>query len=328
MSYMLNLAVASTFVCVSSAVGEIEGPRAVDPLAGTLDPAWGEWSPGGMFDPFVLMSQTEDEVAEDFINGTYSADDNEGIDYDKDGDVDTGDLARAAQNPVADLISLPFQNNVSFPVGPGDNAIYNLNIQPVIPVDLNDDWLLITRTILPVLYVPSVAKGVSSEAGVGDLQFTGFFSPRDSEVIWGVGPAFRFPTASNDALGSEKYSAGPSGVVLIMEGPWVYGALIQNLWSFSGESDREDVNDFLLQPFVNYNLDGGWYLTSSPIITANWEANSDNRWVVPVGGGVGKISRIGTQPINTSLQAFYNVETTELGPDWTIRFQFQLLFPR
>jgi hypothetical protein len=113
-----------------------------------------------------------------------------------------------------------------------------------------------------------------------------------------------------------------------MQGPWVYGALIQNLWSYAGDSDRAHVNEFLLQPFLNYNMEDGWYLSSAPIITANWKADSNDRWTIPLGGGVGKILRLGKMPVNVSCQAFYNVEKPRYAADWTLRLQLQLLFPK
>ncbi|MDX2513388.1 MAG: hypothetical protein QNK25_15180, partial [Desulfobacterales bacterium] len=137
------------------------------------------------------------------------------------------------------------------------------------------------------------------------------------------------PTATDSRLGSEKWGAGPAAVGLTMQGPWVVGALVQNIWSFAGDSDRNDVNQMLVQYFVNYNLPNGWYLTSSPIITANWEADSDNTWTIPIGGGFGRLFRIGKLPVNTQIQAFYNVEKPDvLGPDWTLRFQVQFLLPK
>jgi len=147
-------------------------------------------------------------------------------------------------------------------------------------------------------------------------------------VIWGIGPSITFPTATDKKLGSEKWSAGPAAVVLITPKPWVAGVLARQLWSFAGDSDREDVSQFLLQPFVNYNLDDGWYLVSAPIVTANWEADSDDRWVVPVGGGFGKLFRIGAQPVNVNLQGYHYVEAPSQGPDWSMRFQIQFLFPK
>ena len=239
------------------------------------------------------------------------------------------DLAKAAQNPIANLISLPLQYNLNFNVGPDNDPQSVLNIQPVYPFALNDDWNVITRTILPVIYQPALVPGDDDEFGLGDLQFTAFFSPSKSEgFTWGVGPVFRFPTASHRNLGSEQLSLGPSFVGLTMRGPWVVGAIVQNVWSVAGDDGRSEVNEFLLQPFVNYNLDDGWYLVTAPIITANWAADSSDRWTIPLGGGFGKIFSIGQQPVNMQFQAFYNVEHPDNGSDWGIRLQLQFLFPK
>ena len=251
----------------------------------------------------------------------------EDIGYDHDGDVDQGDLAKAAQNPVGDLISLPFQNNMNFDVGPADRTQNVLNIQPVWPIALSKNWNFITRTIVPVISQP--APGNERTNGLGDLNFTGFFSPKQpGKIIWGVGPTLVFPTATDDVTGSDKWSAGPAVVVLTMPGQWVIGALLSNVWSFAGDDERADVNNFLMQYFVNYNLPNGWYLTSAPIITANREAESGEQWTVPFGGGIGKVTRIGSQPINIQTQAFYNVETPTYGAQWQWRLQVQLLFPK
>jgi hypothetical protein len=237
-------------------------------------------------------------------------------------------LAKAAQNPVAKLISVPFQNNFNFGVGPNNTVQYNLNIQPVIPISLSEEWNLITRTIMPIINQPSPAPGVRSAFGLGDINPTFFLSPAKSgEFIWGVGPTFTFPTATDPMLGSGKWSAGPAVVGLVMHGHWVVGALANQQWSYAGWSDRA-VSAFLVQPFVNYNLPHGWYLVSAPILTANWKADSDNQWIVPVGGGIGKIQRFGKLPLNIQLQAFYNAVTPDYGPDWQLRFQVQFLFPK
>lgn len=173
------------------------------------------------------------------------------------------DLAKKTQNPVADLISLPFQNNFTFPTGPGDDVLWVLNVQPVIPVKLTKEWNLITRTVVPIIHQPGLTQGASSDNGLGDVQFTSFLSPSDSgDFTWGAGPVFRFPTATKDTLGSEKWSAGPSFVGLTNSGPWVVGGLVQNIWSYTGSSSRDRVNQLLVQPFVNYNLADGWYLTT------------------------------------------------------------------
>ena len=241
----------------------------------------------------------------------------------------TEELAKAAQNPIADLISLALQNNTNFGVGPGNDAQNVLNIQPVIPFELGTNWNLITRTIAPLIYQPELLPGTGSEFGLGDINTTLFLSPaKPGKLIWGLGPVFSFPTASDRVLGTDKWSAGPSAVALTIRGPWVVGALANNLWSYAGDDDREDVNQFLMQYFINYNLPEGWYISSAPIITANWKADSGNKWTVPFGGGIGKIFRIGKQPMNAQVQAFYNVAKPDNGPDWTLRLQLQFLFPK
>jgi hypothetical protein len=238
------------------------------------------------------------------------------------------DLAKAAQNPVANMISLPLQYNVNTGIGPGDETQSILNIQPVWPVTLNADWNLITRTIIPVISQPNIYTGTGREDGLGDINFTGFFSPaKASAVTWGVGPTFVLPTATDDALGADKWSVGVSAVVLAMPGKWVVGSLFSNIWSVGG-SGANDVNFFTWQYFINYNLANGWYLTTAPVITANWEADSDNTWTVPFGGGAGKIFKIGKQPVNAQISAYHNVEAPVNGPEWQYRFQLQFLFPK
>ena len=242
---------------------------------------------------------------------------------------DDTELAKKTQNPVADLISVPFQNNINFGVGPEDDVQYILNIQPVIPFKLTEDWNLISRTILPLIYQPELAPGVGDVFGLGDIQQSLFLSPaKPGKLIWGVGPILQFPTATDDSLGQGKWGAGPTAVALTVHGPWVLGTLINNVWSFAGESDRRDVNQMLIQPFVNYNLPHAWYVVTAPIITADWEAESDDRWTVPIGAGVGKIVRIGKLPVNAQASAYYNVERPDNAAEWQLRIQIQLLFPR
>ena len=242
---------------------------------------------------------------------------------------DDAELAKKTQNPVADLISVPFQNNVNFGVGPHDDVQYILNIQPVIPFRLTENWNLISRTIVPLIYQPELAPGVGEVFGLGDIQESLFLSPaKPGKVIWGVGPIFQFPTATDDSLGQGKWGAGPTAVALTVHGPWVLGALVNNVWSFAGDSDRRDVNQMLLQPFVNYNLPDAWYVVTAPIITADWEADSDDRWTVPIGAGVGKIVRLGKLPVNAQASAYYNVIRPDNAAEWQLRIQIQLLFPR
>ena len=244
------------------------------------------------------------------------------------GEASAEELARATQNPVANLISVPFQNNTNFNFGPREKTQNVMNIQPVLPFSISDDWNLITRTILPVISQPAFTQSQNRKNGFGDATFTAFFSPKDSGgLIWGVGPVALIPTSTDDRLGAGEWGGGPSAVALTMQGPWVVGSLVSNVWSFSGGDD--EVNFFTWQPFINYNLDDGWYISSSPIVTANWEADNDNTWTVPLGGGFGRVFRVGQQNMNAQFQTFYNVEKPDdLGPDWTIRFQLQFLFPK
>jgi hypothetical protein len=252
---------------------------------------------------------------------------------DGDGIIEPGEdaqeeMAKAVQNPIASLISFPLQNNTNFRFGPQEKTQNILNVQPVWPFELTDKWNLITRTIVPLMSQPATAPGTERTFGLGDTTFTAFFSPKDSgKLVWGVGPAIVLPTATDDRLGFDKWAAGPSFVALTMPGRWVIGSLFSNVWSFAGSGDA-DINFFTWQYFINYNLDHGWYLTSAPIITANWEASSSNKWTIPFGGGVGKVFRIGKQPINASVQAYYNVSQPDFGADWQLRVMLQFMFPK
>lgn len=246
------------------------------------------------------------------------------------GEASAGELAKKTQNPVSNLISVPFESNFGFGAGADGELRYDLIIKPVIPMSINEDWNWIHRVIMPVSSQPNFGPdGIGDADGLGDVQYQGYLSPaRPGKFVWGLGPVLEFPTASEDELGSEKWSAGAGFLALRMDGPWVYGGLINNIWSYAGDGDRTNVNRMTLQPFVNYNLPKGWYLTSSPVLTANWEAGSNDAWTIPIGGGFGRVVRIGKIPVNVSLQGFYNVEKPDPAPDWTIRFQFAFLFPR
>jgi hypothetical protein len=150
----------------------------------------------------------------------------------------------------------------------------------------------------------------------------------DSHITWGVGPTFVFPTATDSVLGQGKWSIGPAAVIVVTTKHVVFGAIGNNVWSVAGDGDRPNVSQLTFQPFINYNLDKGWYLVSAPILTANWEASGGNQWTVPLGGGFGRVFAIGKQRVNATLQAYWNVVTPDGGADWTLRAQFQLLFPK
>jgi hypothetical protein len=225
------------------------------------------------------------------------------------------------------LISLLFQNNTNFNFGTDERTQNILNIQPVWSLELNDDWNFITRTILPVVSQP-LPDG-DRKNGLGDITFTGFFSPKASgDWTWGVGPVVLIPTNTDDVLGSGQWGLGASLVILTTPGKWVVGSLFSNLWSVTdktvfddllGDEVQQEINFFAWQYFINYNFDKGVYLTSAPIITANWEADSDNRWTVPFGIGIGKVAKFGKQPVNGSIQGYYNVKKPEFGADWQLK---------
>jgi hypothetical protein len=240
----------------------------------------------------------------------------------------TEELAKAAQNPVANMVSVPFQNNTNFDVGRYGRTQDILNVQPVIPFTLNADWNLISRSIVPLMLQPS-AYTDSSVFALGDISETLFLSPtHPGTIIWGVGPVVTAPTATNNFSGTGKWLAGPSAVALIMPGHWVIGALVNNQWSFAGDSGRASVNTGLIQPFINYNFEHGWYATISPIITVNWNAPSGQQWTVPIGGGFGRVFKVGEQAFNAQLGAYYNANHPHDAGNWQLRFQLALLFPK
>lgn len=252
------------------------------------------------------------------------------------------EIARATQNPLTAMYSLPIQNNTYFGMGPQDRTRNVANLQPVIPVHLNDDWTLVTRTIVPLISAPSFPEltpdpgdAYTRTNGIGDTTFTAFFTPSrpdDSGWLWGVGPVLYLPTASDEALGTDKWGLGPAGVALKMQGKWVYGALLMNVRSVAGSGQDEGVERVDLmtfQPFVNYNLSRGWFVASVPIITADWTADSDHRWTVPVGLGVGKAMRLGKYPLTVQVHGYYNAVTPDdYGEQWQLRLQAQILLPR
>jgi hypothetical protein len=241
-------------------------------------------------------------------------------------------LRKATQNPVASLISVPVQSNSNFGVNPGNRTQNVLNIQPVVPVDLSRNWNLIIRWITPIVWQPLPNQPSTPETGVyglGDMQPTFFLVPKNTgKLIWGGGPILQLPTATNKALGQGKLGIGPSVVLLTQPGPWTIGALANNVWSVAGAGGRPVVNQFLLQYFINYNLKKGWYLTTAPILTANWRASNGNTWTVPFGGGAGRIMKLGFQPVNLSATFYGNGVYPTGTSSWNMRLQIAFLFPK
>ncbi len=239
------------------------------------------------------------------------------------------DLAKQLQNPVGDLVSFPIQYNTNFGYGPHRGTQYVVNLQPVIPFHVNDDWNIITRAILPVVWNPSLSPAPAVPVGIAPTSFTAFLSPRHDANgwLWGVGPVVQVPTISSKTLGSSVWGGGPSAVIVWSGGPWVAGALVNNIWSLSGTPSPagNSFATFLANPFVAYNFDSGWYISSSPNITANWQY-SGTKWTVPIGGGVGRVFQVGALPVDLSLSAYYNVIRPSVGGTWQLSTQLTLVF--
>ncbi len=239
------------------------------------------------------------------------------------------DLAKASQNPVSSLISVPFELNFNFNAGPKDETDLVMNVKPVIPISFNKNWNLVNRVIVSLISQGERGPGLGRVFGVGDTTYQGFFSPaKPGKIIWGVGPQLGIPTGMDRAT-LNQWTLGPTAVVLTMPGKWVIGALASNFWNIgSGYNDAPNVNIFSGQIIVNYNMEGGWFLTSAPVITANWNAESGNQWTVPLGGGLGRIFKIGKQPVSMQVQGFYNVESPDDASDWAMQATLKLLFPK
>jgi len=230
----------------------------------------------------------------------------------------------AAQNPLASTISVPLQNNTFFNVGPYRRTENGLLIQPVIPFKLTEDWNLITRTIVPVIYQPQSSPSQGSEFGLGNINPQVFLSPaRSGQIIWGGGPQLWLPTATNKTLGVNKFGGGPAAVALTKRGHWLVGALVGNVWAGTGGTHY---NQMTITPLVFYNIQKGWYVMYVANMTANWVASADDRWTVPVGAGFGRVFKVGKQPLNARAQIFNNVLRPNGGPAWTLQTQLQFVF--
>jgi len=239
------------------------------------------------------------------------------------------ELALKLANPIAALISVPLQLNYDQNIGPEDDGErWTLNVQPVAPFELNDDWNLISRTILPLVYQDNVVPGSRSQSGTGDIVQSLFFSPKAPINGWtiGAGPVFLLPTGSDDRLTADKWGAGPTAVALKQQGPWTYGALANHVWSFAGDNDRQDVNATFLQPFLSYTTPTGVSYTLQTESTYDWESSN---WNIPVAAIVSKVMAIGGQRISVGGGLRYYVDSPEAGPEGlAFRGFVTLLFPR
>jgi len=235
-------------------------------------------------------------------------------------------LAKTIQNPIAALVTLPFQYNYNGGVGPYDRKSLDLLVQPVIPFQ-GDKWNVITRTIIPIKSVPTGTT--DAEFGFGDINFNLFFSPAASaNPTWGAGVAAYLPTASNpEVLGTGQFSLGPTGVVFYSLEKFTMGAVANNVWSIAGDSDRSDVNFLFFQYFVNYNLGSGWAVGTVPIVTCNWDAPSGQKWAIPWGLQLSKVMHFGARPANVLAGYYYYSEHPTGAADYQVRLQVNILYP-
>jgi hypothetical protein len=240
------------------------------------------------------------------------------------------ELAKQLANPVASLISVPMQLNYDEGLGPNDSGgRVLLNVQPVIPVSISNDWNMISRTIVPVIYQSGVFPGEGSQLGTGDALQSLFFSPKaptKAGWIWGIGPALSVPLASDDLLGTGKWSLGPTALALKQtDSGWTYGALINQVWSIAGDSDRPDVSSMFLQPFLAKALGKGRTITVNFESTHDWKAG---QWTVPLNLVYSKVTKIGKQPVSLAGGFRYYADAPDDGPTWGVRFVLTLLYPK
>jgi hypothetical protein len=243
--------------------------------------------------------------------------------------ADDAGLAKQLNNPIASLISVPFQGNYDTGYGSEDGDKTFVNVQPVIPISINDDWNLISRTILPIAWQNDIAGESGDQFGLGDTTQSLFFSPvkpTAGGLIWGLGPVFLIPTATDDLLGGEQWGAGPTGVVLKQSGPWTVGMLANHVWSFAGDDDRSDISSTFMQPFFAYTTPTAWTYSLNTETIYDWEGED---WSVPVNVTVSKLTKFGKQPVSLFAGARYWADSPENGPDgWGLRFGMTLLYPK
>ena len=245
-------------------------------------------------------------------------------------EVADSNLAMQLSNPVAALISVPLQLNYDQDIGPADDGErWLLNVQPVIPFDLNDDWNLISRTILPIVDQSDIFPGAGSQSGLGDVVQSVFFSPKaptSSGWIWGAGPVLLLPTGTNDLLTTDKWGAGPTAVVLKQSNGWTRGMLVNHLWSFAGEDARADVNATFMQPFLTYTTPTQWTFGLNTESTYDWEAE---QWSVPINVNASKLMRFGNQLVSLGGGLRYWADSPDSGAEGLgLRMTVTLLFPR
>lgn len=233
-------------------------------------------------------------------------------------------MAKDLANPISSMISLPFQFNVDGGLGESDGVKSTLNVQPVIPVAIGKDWNVIIRTIVPIVHQQDVVEPASSQFGLGDTLQSFFFSPSHSSgIIWGVGPAFLYPTGTDPALGGEKWGAGPTAIVLKQAGHNTIGVLANHIWSIAGDDSRADVSSTFIQPFVSHTTATAMTISLAAETTYDWKAD---QWIVPINLSAAQLTHIGKQPISVGAGLRYYVEKPEGGPEWGFRLITTFLF--
>jgi hypothetical protein len=246
------------------------------------------------------------------------------------GQESAADLAKKLSNPVAALISVPLQLNFDEKIGPTDSGKRTLlNLQPVVPITLNQDWNLISRTILPVVSQQDIFPGAGSQSGIGDIVQSVFFSPKAPTAggwIWGAGPVLLLPTGSDDLLSAKKWGAGPTAVLLKQEHGWTYGALANHISSFAGDSARAAISTTFLQPFVSYTTPHAWTYGANTESSYDWK---NNQWSVPLNLSVSKVTKIDSQLMSVGGGVRYWATSPDSGPQgWGLRLVVTLLFPK
>lgn len=235
-------------------------------------------------------------------------------------------LAKATQNPVADLLAIPLQFNFNSGGDLGDRTALNLNVQPVVPISLTSEWIVVARTIIPLYNLPDQSGDGAS--GVGDIVSELLVSSAEASTFqWGVGPVFSLPTATLAPVRTGSWAAGPAAVGLVTTGRWVAGALATQTWTFADYGDRREVEQLQIQAFANFNFGQGWAVVAAPLIIADWTASSDNAWTVPLGGGLTWTTHVGDQAVQLSAQYYRNLVYPDGGAANQLRFLVSFLFP-
>jgi hypothetical protein len=235
------------------------------------------------------------------------------------------ELAKQKHNPFADQITVPLELSSGLDVGPGNGTTGGLNLQPAIPFSLGENWKLITRPSFSLL----LSDQPNRKLGLGDTELQNYLTPAfANKWIWGAGMDLQIPTATDAALGTGKWSAGPAAGIFYMDGPWANGLLANHVWSFAGDSHRDDVSQSTFEPVISYNFDSGWYLSFDSTMTADWNAPADKRWTIPLGLDVGKTFQVRKQSLSFQFGTYYNVERAEGAARWLVRFQVTLVVPK